>query len=132
LGDKVNKGQMLAVINSADVSGNYSDLSTAGNDVAIAKKQMENAALLFKNGIASARESIEAKENYEKAVTSYTKLQNQIRINGGGRTSANGTYIITAPISVYIVEKKINAAGLSRSDVKSNPFRIWKKLCDHL
>src|SRR6188768_3488343 len=60
LGDKVNKGQILAVIKSADVSGNYSDLSTAGNDVAIAKKEMENASSLYKNGIASERESIEA------------------------------------------------------------------------
>ena len=33
IGDKVAKGQTLAVIRSADVAGNYSDLSTSGNDV---------------------------------------------------------------------------------------------------
>ena len=47
IGDKVNKGQTLAVIKSADVAGNYSDLSTTGNDVAIAKKQVDNAESLF-------------------------------------------------------------------------------------
>src|SRR6476646_2861206 len=34
LGDKVSQGQVLAVIKSAYVAGNYSDLSTAGNDLA--------------------------------------------------------------------------------------------------
>ncbi|MEO7766690.1 MAG: efflux RND transporter periplasmic adaptor subunit, partial [Ferruginibacter sp.] len=56
VGDKVSKGQTLAIIKSADVSGNYSDLSTAGNDVAITKKQMDNESSLFNNGIASERE----------------------------------------------------------------------------
>jgi cobalt-zinc-cadmium efflux system membrane fusion protein len=124
VGDKVSKGQTLAIIKSADVSGNYSDLSTAGNDVAIAKKQMDNQESLFKNGIASEREYIEAKENYQKAVTAASKLKNQIEINGGGRTSPNGIYMISAPISGYIVEKKINQGGFIRSDANDNLFTI--------
>ena len=124
VGAKVSKGQTLAIIKSADVSGNYSDLSTAGNDVAIAKKQMDNAASLFENGIASEREFVEAKETYQKAVTVATKIKNQIQINGGGRTSANGTYIITAPISGYVVEKKINQGGFIRSDANDNLFTV--------
>jgi len=124
VGDKVSKGQTLAIIKSADVAGNYSDLSTAGNDVAIAKKQMDNEESLFKNGIASEKEYLESKENYQKVVTSATKLKNQIQINGGGRTSANGTYIITAPISGYVVEKKINQDGFIRSDANDNLFTV--------
>jgi cobalt-zinc-cadmium efflux system membrane fusion protein len=124
LGDKVNKGQTLAIIKSADVSGNYSDLSTAGNDVTITKRQMDNAASLFESGIASEREYLEAKENYQKAVTAASKIENQIKINGGGRTSASGTYIITAPISGYVVEKKINPGGFIRSDANDNLFTI--------
>lgn len=124
VGDKVSKGQTLAIIKSADVAGNYSDMSTAGNDVAIAKKQMENEGSLFKNGIASEKEFLESKENYQKAVTAATKLKNQIQINGGGRTSANGTYIITAPISGYVVEKKINQGGFIRSDANDNLFTV--------
>ena len=42
LGDKVSKGQTLAVIKSADVAGNYADLSSAGTDVTIAKKHLDN------------------------------------------------------------------------------------------
>jgi membrane fusion protein, heavy metal efflux system len=124
IGDKVSKGQTLAIIKSAEVSGNYSDLSTAGNDVAIAKKQMDNAESLFKNGIASEREYLEAKENYQKSLTAEKKLKNQIQINGGGRTSANGTYTITSPINGYVLEKKINLGGFIRSDANDNLFTV--------
>ncbi|MEI9958120.1 MAG: efflux RND transporter periplasmic adaptor subunit [Ferruginibacter sp.] len=123
-GDKVSKGQVLAIIKSADISGNYSDLSTAGNDVAIAKKQMDNEASLFKNGIASEREYLEAKENYQRALTTSEKIQSQISINGGGRTSANGTYVLTAPQSGYVVEKKINEGAFIRADASDNLFTI--------
>ena len=124
LGDRVNKGQVLAVIKSADVAGNYSDLSTASNDVAIAKKQLDNEESLYKNGIASEREYIEAKEIYQKSVTNASKVREQININGGGHTSANGTYVVTAPMSGYVVEKKITEGGFIRNDNGDNMFTI--------
>ena len=49
LGDKVVKGQTLAVIKSADIAGNYADLSSAGNDIAIAKREMENNHINARN-----------------------------------------------------------------------------------
>jgi cobalt-zinc-cadmium efflux system membrane fusion protein len=124
LGDKVSKGQALATIKSADVAGNYSDLSTAGNDLSIAKRAMDNQESLYKNGIASEREYLEAKENYNKALAASNKLKEQIAINGGGHTTDNGTYTITAPISGYVVEKKINQGGFIRNDNTDNMFTI--------
>ncbi|HEY4148397.1 MAG TPA: efflux RND transporter periplasmic adaptor subunit [Chitinophagaceae bacterium] len=124
LGDKVSQGQTLATIRSADVAGNYSDLSTAGNDLAIAKRAMDNEESLFKSGIASEREYMEAKENYNKAVAAENKLKSQIAINGGGHTTENGTYTITSPINGYVVERKINQGGFIRSDNTDNMFTI--------
>ncbi|MBS1576654.1 MAG: efflux RND transporter periplasmic adaptor subunit [Bacteroidetes bacterium] len=124
LGDKVAKGQVLAVIQSADVAGNYSDLSSANNDISIAKRQMDNTESLYKNGIASEKEYSEAKENYQKALSAGNKLQQQININGGGHTSANGTYVITAPMNGYVVEKKISQGAFIRNDNSDNLFTI--------
>src|SRR3954469_8556639 len=42
LGDRVQAGQLLAVVKSADVAGNYNDLSSAEADVKIAKRQLDN------------------------------------------------------------------------------------------
>ena len=124
IGDYVKAGQTLATIKSADIAGNYSDLSVAGNDVAIAKKSMENAEHLYKNGISSEKEFIEAKENYNKSVSNANKIREQIQINGGGRTAANGTYTVSAPRGGYVVEKLINPGNFIRNDNNSNLFTI--------
>ena len=124
LGDYVHAGQTLAVIRSADIAGNYADLSSAGNDITIAKRELDNQEHLYKAGIASEKEYIEAKQNYEKTVSNATKIRSQIRINGGGRTSANGTYVVTAPKSGYVVEKTINPGQFIRNDNGQTLFTI--------
>lgn len=124
LGDKVNRGQVLAVIRSADVAGNYSDLNSSKADLAIAKRQLDNTESLYKNGIASEREYTEAKENYQKMLAAKNKVLSSISINGGGKSNATGIYVLTSPIDGYVVEKKVNAGDFIRSDNGENLFTI--------
>lgn len=124
LGDKVTAGQVLAVIRSADVAGNYADLASAEADVKIALRQLNNTSSLYQSGIASERELTEAKENYEKALALKRKISSQISINGGSGARAGGVYTITSPINGYIVEKKVNAGNFIRSDNADNLFTI--------
>jgi cobalt-zinc-cadmium efflux system membrane fusion protein len=124
LGDKVNKGQLLAVIRSADVAGNYSDLTSANADLSIAKRQLQQAEYLYKNGISSERDYTEAKESYTKAIAANRKVQEQIAINGGGNTNASGTLMIKAPRSGYIVEKNITQGNFIRQDNSNSLFTI--------
>jgi cobalt-zinc-cadmium efflux system membrane fusion protein len=124
LGDHVSRGQTLAIIKSADVSGNYSDLSLANTDITIAKKQLDNTESLFKNGIASEREYSEAKENYNKTLATATKLKTQITINGGGQTSTDGTYTVRSPIDGYVVEKNAEAGSFIRGDNTQDIFMV--------
>ena len=124
LGDKVTKGQTLAVIKSADVAGNYSDLRTANTDASIAEKEFKTAEQLYKNGISSEKEYTQAKLEYDKAMNAVSKVHEQIAINGGGKTASGGTYIISAPRSGYIVEKNINAGSFIRNDNSQNLFTV--------
>jgi cobalt-zinc-cadmium efflux system membrane fusion protein len=124
LGDKVVKGQTLAVIRSADVAGSYTDLSATKSDLSISKRQLVQAEYLYKNGISSERDYTEAKENYNKALASNSKIRQQIAINGGGNTSANGSLVIKAPGSGYIVEKNISAGNFIRPDNSSSLFTV--------
>lgn len=124
VGDLVKAGQLLAVIRSADVAGNYADLEAANADVIIAKRNMDNAEHLFKNGISSEREFVEAKENFLKATSNAKKIKEQILINGGGRTSANGEYRVIAPRTGYVVEKNINPGAFIRNDDNTTLFTI--------
>lgn len=124
LGDKVHAGQVLAILRSADVAGSYADLRSANADINIAKRQMDNTASLYKNGIASEKEYIEAKQNYEKALAARNKIQSVISINGGNNSNAGGTYTLTAPIDGYIVEKKVNAGNFIRADMGDYLFTV--------
>ncbi len=124
LGDRVSAGQVLAVMKSADIAGNYSDLKTTNSDIAIAKRQMENSKSLYEKGISSEKEYEEAKENYMKALTANQKINDALRINGGGNTNASGRFMIKAPIGGYIVEKKANAGNFIRPDNADNLFTI--------
>jgi len=124
LGDKVIAGQVLAVIKSADVAGNYNDLSSAEADVNITKRQLDNQEALYKGGISSQKEYEEAKQNHDKAMAARNKIQSLITINGGGNMQAGGIYYIKAPISGYIVEKKVNAGNFIRPDMTDNMFTV--------
>ncbi|RFM28337.1 efflux RND transporter periplasmic adaptor subunit [Deminuibacter soli] len=124
LGDKVQAGQVLAVIKSADVAGGYADLSGADADIAIAKRQLDNTQSLYQSGIASEKDYTDAQQNYQKALAAKRKIEAVLNINSGGSTKPGGTYVITAPISGYIVEKKVNAGSFIRSDASDNMFTI--------
>lgn len=124
LGDHVSKGQTLAIMRSADVAGNYSDLSATNADLSIAKRQLAQTEYLYKNGISSERDYTEAKENYNKAQAANRKIQEQLSINGRGNTSSNGQYVIKAPEGGYIVEKGVTAGSFIRSDNASSMFTI--------
>jgi cobalt-zinc-cadmium efflux system membrane fusion protein len=124
LGDKVSKGQTLAIMRSADVAGNYTDLSSTRSDMAVTKRQLEQAEYLYKNGIASERDYTEAKENYNKAVAANSKVKSMLSINGGGNTSANGELVIKAPQSGYVVEKNITSGSFIRQDNNGSMFTI--------
>jgi cobalt-zinc-cadmium efflux system membrane fusion protein len=124
LGDPVKRGQTLAVIKSADVAGNYADLSTVNSDAAIAEKEYKNQEELYKSGISSEKDFLQSKMEYDKALNAVHKVQSQIAINGGGKTNEGGAYIIAAPDDGFIVEKNINSGSFIRNDNSQNLFTI--------
>ncbi len=124
LGDRVSKGQVLAIMKSADVAGSYSDLTSTKSDLSIAKRQLDQTEYLYKNGISSERDYTEAKENFNKAQAANLKVQEQLSINGHGNTSSSGQYVIKAPESGYIVEKGVTAGSFIRSDNAASMFTI--------
>ncbi len=124
LGDKVHKGQVLAVLKSAEVAGSYADLTGANADILIAKRQLDNTESLFANGIASERDLTEARQQYQKALAAKERIQSSISINGGTGTAAGGTYTLVSPIDGYVVEKKVTEGSFVRTDMADQLFTI--------
>ena len=122
LGDYVQAGQTLAVLRSADMASNQADLTSAEADVLSTKKLLDNTQQLFQNGLASQMDVTTAQNNFNKSTATLNKMREIVSLNGGGGGSS--TYTLTAPMSGYILEKKVNIGQLVRPDATDNLFTI--------
>ncbi|HEY4799210.1 MAG TPA: efflux RND transporter periplasmic adaptor subunit [Bacteroidia bacterium] len=128
LGDYVEAGQVLVVIHSADLAGYQSEFTAAQSDLAIAKKNLDVAEDMYKNGLSSEVEHITAQKEYQKALSQFNKVSEVLRIYGSsgkdGDAGGNSGYLIKAPISGFIVEKNVNTGQEVRPDDATNLFTI--------
>jgi len=120
LGDYVQKGQTLAVLLSTEVAGMTHDISLAETNVAIAKKNVESVEDLYKGDLATEKELIQARLEYNKAVSELKKAKQISAITGGKSAS----YVLTAPISGFIIEKNITNNSEVRQDNDTPLFTI--------
>ncbi len=120
LGDYVEKGQVLAIIKSTEITGAENDIVTAQSNLVVSEKNMEAAEDMYKDGIGSKKEYIAAQEENEKARSELNKAKTILSIYGGKESD----YIIKAPISGFIVEKFVNPNMQIRPDNSTNLFTI--------
>ncbi len=124
LGDSVTKGQLLLKVQSADISGAYSDYQQAIADEALARKQFERSKRLYERG-AIAQKDLEIAESAEiKAnVTIKTTLEH-LRVLGVDPDHPSPVVEINAPVSGVITDQQVtNAAGVQGLGAPS-PFTI--------
>ena len=121
LGDYVHKGQDLAVIRSSEMAGFSTDLVTAKTNLQVAQKNLEATSDMFKSGLASSRDYLTAQSGYEQAKATLSKANQVLQLNGG---FTNGSYVVKAPISGFVVEKILTNNMAIRPDNASNLFTI--------
>lgn len=120
LGSFVKKGEVLAIIRSSEMAGAKNDVVTASSNLAIAEKNYAAATDMYKSGIVSDKDYTTFQKELDKAKSELSRANTVISIYGNSATD----YIITSPISGYIVEKFVNANMQIRSDNSTNLFTI--------
>jgi cobalt-zinc-cadmium efflux system membrane fusion protein len=125
LGDAVRKGQVLMKVQSADVSGAFSDYRKAVADEQLANTQLERAKLLYDKG-AISQNDLQTSENAEnKAKVDVETAREHLRVLGSGTEHPSGVVDIVAPISGVITDQQVtNAAGVQGLAAAANPFTI--------
>lgn len=121
LGDYVEKGKILAIISSSDIANMERDLSSSESNVSIAEKNLDASREMYKSGLITEREFNTAQKEYKKAHSEMDRVKEILRIYSG---SGKSDYIVKAPISGFIVEKKINTNMQIRADNTDNLFTI--------
>ena len=125
LGDTVKKGQVLLKVQSADISGAFSDYQKALADEELARTQLDRAKLLYDKG-AISQNDLQIAENAEhKAKVDVANTAEKLRVLGTPTLDRpSGVVEIRAPISGVITDQQVtNAAGVAGLG-SPNPFTI--------
>lgn len=124
LGDTVKKGQVLLRVQSADMSGAFSDYRKAVVDEQLSRTQLERAKLLYDKGAISLNDMQIAEDTEDKAKTDVENTRAKIHVLGGDPGHADTVVDIRAPISGVITDQQVtNAAGV-QGLASPNPFTI--------
>lgn len=135
LGDTVQKGQVLLRVQSADMSGAFSDYRKALADEKLARIQFERAKLLYDKGAISLNDYQTAEDVENKAQVDVENTRARLHVLGGDPNNPAPIVDIHAPVSGVITDQQVtNAAGVAGLG-SPNPFtisdlsRVWI-LCD--
>lgn len=124
LGDTVKKGQLLLRVQSADLSGAFSDYRKAVADEKLARIQYERAHLLYDKGAISLNDFQTAEDVENKAKVDVENTTERLRVLGGSIDHPAAILDIRAPVSGVITDQQVtNAAGVAGLG-SPNPFTI--------
>ena len=105
LGDHVEKGAVLASIRSTEIAEFERQLRDAQSDLMLAEKNLKVADDLFSSKLNSEKDVASAQKEVENARAEPARIQEVMRIY---RVNKSSVYNVVAPISGYVIEKKIN------------------------
>ena len=125
LGDIVKKGQLLLRVQSADVTGAFSDYQKAVADEQLTRTQLERAQLLYDKGAISLNDLQVAQDTDAKAKVDVKTTAEKLRVLGNTNLDQpSGIVEIRAPVSGVITDQQVtNAAGVAGLG-SPNPFTI--------
>jgi cobalt-zinc-cadmium efflux system membrane fusion protein len=125
LGDTVKKGQLLLRVQSADISGAFSDYRKALADEQLSRTQLDRAKLLYGKGAISLNDLQVAQDAEDKSKVDVETTAERLKVLGNPTLEQPTGFVeIRAPISGVITEQQVtNAAGLQGLS-SPNPFTI--------
>lgn len=125
LGDAVTKGQLLMRIQSADISGAFSDYRKALADEVLARAQLDRSKLLYDKGAIAQKDLEVAQDTEDKAKVDVETTAERLRVLGSDINHPSAIVDVFAPASGVITEQNVTAAaGVKTLDNSPNLFTI--------
>jgi cobalt-zinc-cadmium efflux system membrane fusion protein len=100
LGDRVRKGQVLAVIDSPDLAQAYEDDSKAADTLELTQKNLTRQEGQYKLGAASNRDLDQARSDHTQAAAEYARTQARLKAIGvpAARDKRSSLLSVEAPV----------------------------------
>lgn len=126
LGQKVRKGQVLAVISSSAVSEQRAELLNAEQRLALARSTWQREKQLWEQKISAEQDYQQSQVALQEAEVAARNARQKLRAIGATATAGNGgslnRYEIRAPFDGTVVEKHLSLGEAVRED--ANAFLI--------
>ena len=111
LGDTVTKGQLLLRVQSADISGAFSDYRQAVADAKLARTQLERSKILYEKG-AIAQKDLEVAEDVDaKAKVTVETTIEHLRVLGVDKDRPTAIVDVFSPASGVITDQQVTSAS---------------------
>lgn len=134
LGQKVKKGQVLAVIASTGLSEQRSELLAAQKRLSLAKTTYEREKKLWQDKIAAEQDYLQAEQAMQEAEIAVRNAQQKL-VALGASASGSGSlnsYEIRAPFDGMVVEKHISLGEAVKEDASiftiSDLSTVWAEV----
>ncbi len=136
LGQQVAKGQLLAVIQSATVSDQRSELQTAQKRLALAKTTYAREKQLWEEKISAEQDYLQARQTLQEAEIAVSNASQKLTAIGASAGSAgqggSSRYELRAPLAGTVVEKHLtvgeSVTESSASFTVSNMSSVWAEM----
>lgn len=118
LGDRVRKGEVLAVIASADVAAQRGALAAAEGRLAYARKLHATEKTLWEEKISARQDLLKAEQELREAEIALQGARQQLQTLGAAGGGASSRLQIRAPFDGVIVEKHITLGEVVGADTR--------------
>jgi cobalt-zinc-cadmium efflux system membrane fusion protein len=124
LGDTVTEGQLLMKVQSADISGAYSDYQQALADDTLARAQLDRSKVLFDKGAIAQKDLEVTQDAATKAQVTVKTTLDHLRVLGTDPDHPSAIVEVRAPVSGVITDQQVTAAAGVQGLASPNPFTI--------
>jgi cobalt-zinc-cadmium efflux system membrane fusion protein len=100
LGDRVQRGQVLAVIDSPDLAQAYGDNDKAASAARLAARNLKRTEEQFKIGAVAQRDLDQARSDNEQAVAEYTRTRARLRSMGAPENARGAGRLLSVRAAV--------------------------------
>ena len=127
LGDRVTRGQVLAVIDSPDLAQAYDDDTKAADAAALAHRNLERQQQQFRIGVISDRDLDQARSDDNQAQSEYTRTRARLAALGASAEGRShpGELQVRAPVG-----GSITALSVARGNMINDPTQPLMTIAD--
>lgn len=115
-GQKVHKGDPLALIDSPDYGVAQAERAKAGSDFALADKNLQRVQELYENGAAPAKDLALAEAEFARTKSELQRTTQKLALYGDTDEIIDQHYTLRSPIDGVVVEKNLNPGQEVRPD----------------